>query len=164
MMNSIHNVPIASTMPDTSAALDGLLALTSRLAEMMEQGMAERGLSRSRAALLLQLHWHGPAVQRKLSQVLGVTPRYVTGLVDFLEADGWVTRGRHPTDRRATVVDLTELGRETVATMDAERRGWAEQLFGDIEDVDLATFVRVIDRLHTELPRGTDDPRCPDPG
>lgn len=164
MMNSVHNMSAVPAAPDTSIALDSLLALTSRLAEMMEQGMAERGLSRSRATLLLQLHWHGPAVQRRLSQVLGVTPRYVTGLVDALEADGWVRRTPHPTDRRATVVDLTERGREIVVTMDSERRAWAEALFGGIEAADLATFVSVIDRVGAELPRGTDDPQCPEPG
>jgi DNA-binding MarR family transcriptional regulator len=163
MMNFVHNVSPTSTAPAMSEALDSLLALTGRLAEMMELGMTERGLSRSRAALLLQLLWHGPAVQRKLSQVLGVTPRYVTVLVDALEADGWVKRGPHPTDRRATIVALTEHGQKMTATMDSERQAWAEQLFGDVPPKELSAFISVIKRLETQLPHDDDIPLCPDP-
>src|SRR5262245_48782990 len=107
MMNSIHNVSSAPLEADPARALDGMLELASRLAEVVQQGMADRGLTRARTALMLQLYRHGPSVQRKISQALGVTPRHVTGLVDALEADGWVSREPHPTDRRATVVSLT---------------------------------------------------------
>ncbi|MEN3610618.1 MarR family transcriptional regulator [Plantactinospora sp. ZYX-F-223] len=44
----------------------------------------------------------------ELSQALKCTPRNVTGLVDALEAAGFVARSAHPTDRRATVVSLTQ--------------------------------------------------------
>jgi hypothetical protein len=48
--------------------------------------------------------------QRQLSQVLRCTPRNVTGLLDALETAGLVARGRHPSDRPATLVHLTDEG------------------------------------------------------
>ena len=53
----------------------------------------ERGLTRARAAVIWQLQERGPVTQRTLSQALRVSPRNVTGLLDALEAGGYVTRG-----------------------------------------------------------------------
>jgi DNA-binding MarR family transcriptional regulator len=159
-----HNDMSAPTDVDTAFALDGLLDLAGRLTEMMERGMAERGLTRARAAVIMQLYRHGPSVQREISQALGVTPRYVTGLVDALEAEGWVVRGPHRTDRRATMVCLTESAQTAVKAMDAERRAWAAELFDAVPADDLAKFMNVIKVLDTALPPKEDQPRCPDPG
>lgn len=160
MVNSIHNVPSAMTATSRTAALDRLLTLSGRLTEVMDQGMSGRGLSRPQATLLMVLHHNGPTVQRGLSQALGVTPRHVTGLVDALEADGWVERRPHPTDRRASMVTLTEQGEAAVATMNGDRQGWAEQLFADVPESDLAAFIAILDTLDKAVPRRNDDPQC----
>ncbi|MGO4957631.1 MarR family winged helix-turn-helix transcriptional regulator [Luteococcus sp. Sow4_B9] len=54
----------------------------------------------------------GPA---ELARTLGVTRAAATGIVDRLVAKGHVERHAHPTDRRRTVLDLTESGRGEVA-------------------------------------------------
>jgi DNA-binding MarR family transcriptional regulator len=164
MLNSVHNVPQPPPGADSTSAvaLERLLDFTGRLAEVMQQGLAERGLTRPRAAVMLQLYRHGPAVQRELSQALGVTPRYITGLVDGLEGDRWVTRGPHPTDRRATMVDLTEQGKAIVTALEVDRRRWAEDLFSNIPAADIAKFTTIVDVLDAGVPRRADDPRCPD--
>jgi hypothetical protein len=51
-----------------------------------------------------------------------VSPRNVTGLVDGLAESGFVTREPHPTDRRATLVALTERARASKAQMDQGAR------------------------------------------
>lgn len=45
-----------------------------------------------------------------IGQQLGFTPSTMTGLVDRLETQGLLRRGRHPRDRRATVLSLTRKG------------------------------------------------------
>lgn len=45
-----------------------------------------------------------------LGQQLGLTPSTMTGLVDRLEDQGFIRRERHPSDRRATVLQLTRKG------------------------------------------------------
>ncbi len=108
-MKQIHNdVDAESVIADQ--ALMRLFELTVRLGEEMEKGLVERGLTRARAAVIWQLHERGPVTQRILSQALRVSPRNVTGLLDALEAGGYVTRGRYPTDRRPPLVTLTEQG------------------------------------------------------
>lgn len=160
MVKSIHNVSGAATVTSRTAALDRLLTLAGRLTEAMERGMAERGLNRAHATLLMVLHRGGPTVQRGLSQALGVTPRHVTGLVDTLEADGWVERRPHPTDRRASMVTLTTKGEAAVAVMNEERRNWAEQLFAKVPESELDTFIAILGTLESSVTSRGDQPHC----
>lgn len=132
---------------DPEAALDKLFELAVRLTDAMQRGLGERGLSASRAEVILALDNGGPMVQRALSESLRCTPRYVTTLVDSLEAEGLVRRSPHPTDRRATLVGLTEGGAAAAARMGAEREQAARWLLGDVPQGHLATFVAVAEHV-----------------
>ena len=133
------------------AAFDLTFELAARLSARMESGLASRGLNTSRAEVLFTLHGHRPMVQRELSQALHCTPRYVTALIDGLEADGWVRRERHPTDRRATVVRLTDQGGAAAARMHAERLAAASQLFGNVPQSHLKSFIAVARSVLAQL-------------
>ena len=138
--------------PDPATVLDKAFEFASRLGELMHATLAERGLTPARAEVLLVLHYHGePMFQRELSQALHCTPRHVTALVDILEAHGCVARGPHPTDRRATLVALTEQGTAAAHRMDTERRRAAHQLLGQLPAADLAGFVAVADHILSHI-------------
>jgi DNA-binding MarR family transcriptional regulator len=91
-----------------------------------------------------------------LSDALRCTPRNVTGLVDALETARLVRREPHPTDRRATLVTLTDEGHATLAGWASRYEQLADRLFGDVTDGDLARFettlADVLDRLRGDLP------------
>ncbi len=53
----------------------------------------------------------GPAPTIAIGQRLGVSPSTMTGLADRLEEQSYLRRRPHPTDRRATVLELTAKGR-----------------------------------------------------
>jgi DNA-binding MarR family transcriptional regulator len=132
---------------DVGAALERLFDLAVVVGDLMERRLGELGLTPARAEVLWLLNRGGPLTQRELSQTLRCTPRNVTGLVDPLEAAGFVTRNPHPTDRRATLVTLTDHGRAVASRWSAEHREGAGQLFGDVAAADLATFVSILDRV-----------------
>jgi len=132
---------------DERDALDHLFALSAATSEFMERGLAQRGLSRARASVLWALHRQGPMTQRELSDAVGVTPRNITGLVDALEACGHAVRNPHPSDRRATIVSLTDKGNETMDGVQNGYRESASRLFSDMPEEDLAAFLSVADRL-----------------
>ncbi|HEX2046340.1 MAG TPA: MarR family transcriptional regulator [Acidimicrobiales bacterium] len=154
----------ASANSDPETALDKLFELATKLTEVMERGLGERGLSASRAEVLLVLDKAGAMVQRQLGQALRCTPRYVTALVDALEAEGLVERGRHPTDRRATLVSLTELGAAAAARMGAERQEAARWLLGDVPRADLGTFVAIADQVLERIGAARPTSSSPRPG
>ncbi len=129
------------------AALDKVFELAMRLNAVIQSGLAERGLTASRAEVLLVLAQDGPMVQRQISESLRCTPRYVTALIDGLEGEGLVQRRPHPTDRRATLVSLTRRGSAAASRMVTERQQAASWLLGDVSADDLDTFVAVADQL-----------------
>jgi DNA-binding MarR family transcriptional regulator len=47
---------------------------------------------------------HGPLSPSALSQLAGLHPATMTGILDRLERGGWVARERDPADRRAVLV------------------------------------------------------------
>ncbi|MEO5876292.1 MAG: MarR family transcriptional regulator [Streptosporangiaceae bacterium] len=120
-----------------------MFELAVMTSEFMERGMAERGLSRARTSVLWALHQLGPVTQRELADVIGVTPRNITGLVDALEEDGFAARGKHPTDRRATLVALTAKGAETMTALSEEYRVGYTWLFDEIPAEDITAFISV---------------------
>ncbi|PKW12677.1 MarR family winged helix-turn-helix transcriptional regulator [Saccharopolyspora spinosa] len=133
------------------ALLGKLWDVALLLADDVERGLTERGLSRARANLLWQLYQRGPSTQREISRALGVTPRNVTGLLDALEDGGYVARRAHPTDRRAMLVDLTEEGRAALTKMHHRADQAAVDLFGDVPATELATFHRLLDHIGDRL-------------
>ncbi|HEY3164441.1 MAG TPA: MarR family transcriptional regulator [Candidatus Limnocylindrales bacterium] len=101
----------------------------------------------ARAELLWRLQRRGPATQRALSEDLRCTPRNVTGLVDALETAGLVERRAHPTDRRATLVTLTDAGVQLAAPMDASYRAMGRELFDDFNEDEFRAIASGLDRI-----------------
>ena len=142
---------------DADGAMDRLFDLAVLLGDLMNRRLAEHGLTPARAEVIWLLHRDGQLTQRELSQALKCTPRNVTGLVDALQAAGFVARTPHPSDRRAVLVSLTDLGTTLVAEWRTDRDQGAAQLLGGTSAVDLATFVTVLDRVLASIRSGLSD-------
>src|SRR5688572_26286324 len=142
--------------PDTSVgreALNRLFTVSILMTEDMTRGLTERGLTRARATALWQIVQHGPMTQRELADLLLVTPRNVTTLVDALERTGFVTRTAHDEDRRAVLVRPTRKGTAAARRMDTETARLADDLFGDLPAKDVATVNRVLAQLEERIQR-----------
>ncbi|MGW4890876.1 MarR family winged helix-turn-helix transcriptional regulator [Kitasatospora sp. NPDC004240] len=72
--------------------------------------LAPLGLHPGQEALLLELARSGPMIQAQLSDALGCEPPSVTLMTRKLEASGHIRRTPAPSDRRATIVELTDTG------------------------------------------------------
>ena len=161
-------MPNAETRADLSAALDmdaaqrimgRLFGLAPRLVEIQDLGAREYGMSYARGRVVAALHASGPVRMRELSDAVGVVPRTITGLVDALEADGWVERHAHPTDRRVTNVALTPAADVAFARLLEAYRWLAQDLVGEIPEADQRCALGVIEhisaRLNEAVRRGT---------
>jgi DNA-binding MarR family transcriptional regulator len=73
--------------------------------------LAPLGLHPGQEALLLELDRTGPMIQAQLSEALGCEPPSVTLMTRKLEASGYIRRNPAPSDKRASIVDLTDSGR-----------------------------------------------------
>jgi DNA-binding MarR family transcriptional regulator len=139
-----------------SDALERLFELATYLTDAMDRGLAERHLTRARAEVLWRLGRLGPVTQRRLSIELQCTPRNVTDLVDGLERGAFVTREPHPSDRRATLVTLTEQGASEARAMRADYRRTAVDLFAGLDAAEISAFTTTIERMLRRLREGAD--------
>ena len=120
-------------------ALAALRLAAKQIHDSMERFAERQGLSESRLRVLMRLY-HSPSRQLPLgalAEVLNVTPRTMTDIVDVLERDGLVKRAPEPGDRRSVLAVLTDAGlsridamrRDTVSTQAAVAKGFTpEQL------------------------------------
>ncbi len=127
--------------PSASEVVSTLIATSHRLRRVLNTRLSRQpgviGLSGPRLRLLLAVEEAGRLRMGDLAEDLGVTARTVTTLVDALEREGLLVRLPDATDRRATLLALTEkaqtqfeqvrriqmdLGEEFVAPLDQEQR------------------------------------------
>lgn len=113
--------------------------------------LQEDGPTYARMRLLGALHCKGSQIMTSISDELGVTRRNVTALVDALEEEDLVRRRPHPTDRRATVIELTDRGAETVDRMYDEHRTAVAELFVVLSREDQAELIRLLGTLREAL-------------
>src|SRR3954452_9541680 len=66
--------------------------------------------ARYEALVLLYFSRKGALPMRVMGERLQLHPTSVTNIVDRLESDGLVRRTPHPTDRRTTLVEITDAG------------------------------------------------------
>ena len=73
--------------------------------------LAPLGLHPGQEVLLLELARAGPRIQAQLSEALGCEPPSVTLMARKLEASGHIRRKPAPSDKRASIVELTDSGK-----------------------------------------------------
>jgi len=130
------------TTNDYELAWGRILELAVVVNEDMDSFLEQYGLTRARTHVIWVLHQHGPSTHRGLAEAIGVSAQNVTGLVDALVLGGFVTREPHPTDRRATLVTLSERGRSVAESMASEQRELTHQLFAEMPDEQFQCMLR----------------------
>jgi DNA-binding MarR family transcriptional regulator len=77
--------------------------------------LEELGLNTRMWGALNVLDAEGAVTQHMLGKSTGIDPSSMVSTIDELERNGLVERRRHPTDRRAHALHITEKGHETLA-------------------------------------------------
>ena len=104
------------------------------------------GLTFARYQVLGMLRWAGPMTLGAVSHRLWITPPTVTSAVNRLEKAGLSRRVPHPTDARATLVEITTKGRRL---FDRAVEELNDELFGSVglDDDDLELLVGLIGKI-----------------
>ncbi len=91
---------------------------------------------------------HATAIRLSdLADRLHIAPRSTTEVVDGLEERGLVERQADPTDRRATLIALTEEGSKVAEAIRLARSAEAEAFFGTLSASDQAHLSRILAQL-----------------
>jgi DNA-binding MarR family transcriptional regulator len=125
--------------------------LTPHWIKWLHRTAEPAGLTPARLRVLGTLRHQGPSIMHALADELGVTPRNITALIDGLEEDGLVERQRHPSDRRATVIALTELGNRVTESWWDDHIVRTSEIFDALGDRDQRTLLRILQKLEGPL-------------
>ncbi len=122
-------------------AADGMAAVTSivRAQQIVLQRIdtvlrpLDLTFARYEILTLLSFTKQGALPMTRMGALLQVHPTSVTSAVDRLEAQGYVERLPHPTDRRAVLASITESGRARALAATAALNGQVFEQLGITE-------------------------------
>lgn len=96
-----------------------LVKLADDLMARAEDPLAALGLSGRQYTVLAILSADAPPSQLELAGLCGLLPAQIVAVIDELERRGFVARQRSESDRRRSVVNLTEAGLDILEQADA---------------------------------------------
>ncbi|MCF6744060.1 MarR family transcriptional regulator [Blastococcus sp. KM273128] len=102
------------------------------------------GLHPGQEVVLFDLYASGPRTQGQLAVAAGCEPSTITVSARKLEAAGLITRRPSPTDARATIVELSDAGRELVPELQAAYDELAERSVAGLTSVPVDELVAVL--------------------
>lgn len=130
---------------------EAIRAIGTRHRALAVAALAPLGIHPGHKLLLLELEAAGPRTQAQLAVASGYEPPSITASVRQLEAAGLVSRQPSPTDRRTTIVSLTDQGRALLPALKAAWRRLAEQTAAGLTGAPLdqltETLIDLADRL-----------------
>jgi DNA-binding MarR family transcriptional regulator len=83
----------------------------------------------------------------ELSDFCGVTAPRIAAALRGMEQKGWVVRATSPTDRRRTIVSITDEGHAAFAEFRSKHGATIESLLGELGEDDAREFMRIAERI-----------------
>lgn len=125
-----------------------LLSLAGAIDRDCAARLAPRKLSEGKFVLLFLLHEQADGMSpHELADGAGVTRATVTGLLDGLERDGFVSRRAGKDDRRKVIVKLSAKGRSEAGKLFQEHTDWIGALFAGLSGADQASLRELLGRI-----------------
>lgn len=143
--------------------------LISRMGMVAQKQFQERlealGLTTRMWGALNVLDHEGPISQQALGSSIGMDPSSMVATIDELEAKGLVERRRHPSDRRAHALHLTDQGRETLTRGRRLAKRAQEDLLAPLNAAERKQLHELLLRLALATSEvGKELPAAPPPG
>jgi DNA-binding MarR family transcriptional regulator len=138
-------------MAHESTVLDRLLLVSELLQNDMERAFEGTPLTPARTRVLWEIATNGPSQQQALAHRMEVSPRNITGLVDALEAAGYVARTPDASDRRAVIVSLTASAEKFMRRMQRDHQELSQDLLSAVDPADRGALLRGIDAVTARL-------------
>jgi DNA-binding MarR family transcriptional regulator len=124
------------------------------IARHQEEAFGRLGLNRGEVGVLGALLLAGPKQRLSPTQLfkgLMLSSAGITSRLDRLERRGYVKRNRHPSDRRAVLVELTAEGRKVLEQAIANDAGGEQTLLSALTKDDHRVLVSLLKKLLASL-------------
>ena len=85
--------------------------------------------------------------QKQLTEEMRINASTMSEFISHLETDGFVERNIDPSDKRATLITLTEKGRARAHELQDERKEKLDQLFSPLTEDEQKELFRLLNKL-----------------
>ena len=85
--------------------------------------------------------------QKQLTEEMRINASTMSEFISHLESDGYVERNVDPSDKRATLITLTEKGRARAHELQDERKEKLDQLFSPLTEDEQKELFRLLNKL-----------------
>src|SRR5467141_2100939 len=136
-----------------------LSRIALHIARVQEESFGRYGLNRGEVGVLAALRFAGSKQQlspTRLFKGLMLSSAGITSRLDRLERRGYVKRTRHPSDRRAVLVGLTNEGRKVLEQAIANDAGGEQALTSALTKDDHRVLASLLKKLLASLEPPTD--------
>jgi DNA-binding MarR family transcriptional regulator len=123
----------------------------ARSAQLFAERLAPLGVSPRAYGVLSNLAATQGQTQQQLADALGLHRNNMVGLIDEMEAAGWVRRHRNEHDRRAFDVRLTRRGSALVARVDKLIPSLDDDIGADLTADERRSLIGLLTRLASDL-------------
>jgi DNA-binding MarR family transcriptional regulator len=141
---------------ERSALADDLGAVLARLYGFLRRSVLPGEVSLTQALVLRTLRDLGPQRVTDLAELEGVRQPTCTGLVNTMEAQGWVTRAVDDADRRAVLVEVTAKGREILEAITDARAALLDRYLGALTEYERDALAAALPGLRKLTQLGLD--------
>ena len=115
--------------------------------------VGEVALERSAYGIMCKLADEGPQRLGALASAFGLDPSTITRQVQALEEVGLASRQVDPSDRRASLLDLSPEGTQVLEQTREHRREVLRKVLSDWPEADLTDFSRLLKEFNASLDR-----------
>jgi DNA-binding MarR family transcriptional regulator len=130
------------------AAMFDLFRASARVISDLENTVHRpAGLSTAGFRVLFTVWVFDSLEPREIARLAGVSRAAISGVVNTLERDGFVTRTRQTQDRRLVTVELTDDGRSLLASTYQHQNRRERELFAPLSSAELARFTATLRKL-----------------
>ncbi len=114
----------------------------------------EYGITSARWKILGALSLAGePQTVPQIAKSMGLTRQAVQRLVDAMHKDGFLLFHQNPDHKRAKLISLSDLGKETYLKLYEKQSGWAIACSTGITQTELETTLSVLKRISNTIDR-----------
>jgi MarR family transcriptional regulator, organic hydroperoxide resistance regulator len=124
-----------------------LVRTFSRMERRLEHVLERHELSIPQFDILATLGFEQGITQQELAERLLVTKGNICGMIDRMEANGWVERRPDPLDRRANRLFLTRRGKTRLGHTTPDEQALVKEIMGALKPAELQTLYQLLDRL-----------------
>jgi len=127
-----------------------LAKASQRMFELFADCLNQAGITSKQNGAMLIIHEHQNITQKEVALLQRVDQTTMGQIIDQLEEKQLVMRVKHPTDRRAYCLILTDAGRELITSLWTDMKHCEDVFLGKLNRDEITQLFKLLDIIEKE--------------